>query len=350
MADRYWVGGSGIWNSVSTANWAATSNGSPGASVPSSVDDVYFDTNSGSTYTVTFGSGNPTCKTLRITKPSGTADFTDSGFSQLTIFGSFLILSSSGISFTVNTLIIQPPSSTPVSVDLNGVDLTYTTVIQLRAVNLLSDFNAPNAAVDFNTYSLDLSTFTLTCLTFRVQNIAGRTLTFGAGAKVVVRGSGSSAFSGASPTNLAVTVGSGSSIEMASASAKTFAGVNNTWPGLINTGTGALTILGSNTFSGNLEVRAIPSTLTLQVGNTQTVTGDVILNGTTSSRITLNSSSPGTLALLSKASGTVTATGMDIRDSYVTGGASWVAFDSINSGNNLGWTFVTGTANMFQLF
>lgn len=47
MANRYWVGGTGDWNSANTANWSSTSGGSGGASVPTSSDDVFFDSNSG---------------------------------------------------------------------------------------------------------------------------------------------------------------------------------------------------------------------------------------------------------------------------------------------------------------
>lgn len=52
MADRYWVGGTGSWNS--TTKWSATSGGASGASVPTASDNVIFDANSGTAhYTVT---------------------------------------------------------------------------------------------------------------------------------------------------------------------------------------------------------------------------------------------------------------------------------------------------------
>ena len=47
MANRYWVGGSGTWNTTNTANWSATSGGASGASVPTTSDIVTFDANSG---------------------------------------------------------------------------------------------------------------------------------------------------------------------------------------------------------------------------------------------------------------------------------------------------------------
>jgi hypothetical protein len=58
MAARYWVGGSGNWNS--TTKWSATSGGASGASVPTTADNVIFDANSSASnadYTVSFPSG-----------------------------------------------------------------------------------------------------------------------------------------------------------------------------------------------------------------------------------------------------------------------------------------------------
>jgi len=44
MADRFWIGNSGDWDS--TAHWSTTSGGSGGAAAPTSSDDVFFDANS----------------------------------------------------------------------------------------------------------------------------------------------------------------------------------------------------------------------------------------------------------------------------------------------------------------
>lgn len=66
MADRYWVGGNGTWNGTNTTNWSTTSGGSGGASVPTALDAVYFDNNSGTTSTTALvASGyNPVCLSL----------------------------------------------------------------------------------------------------------------------------------------------------------------------------------------------------------------------------------------------------------------------------------------------
>lgn len=43
MASRYWVGGTGSWNTTNTANWSATSGGAGGATVPTNIDDVFIN-------------------------------------------------------------------------------------------------------------------------------------------------------------------------------------------------------------------------------------------------------------------------------------------------------------------
>ena len=46
MANRYWVGGSGTWDSTTTTHWSLTSGGTGNQGPPTSADDVIFDTNS----------------------------------------------------------------------------------------------------------------------------------------------------------------------------------------------------------------------------------------------------------------------------------------------------------------
>jgi hypothetical protein len=48
MATKFWVGGTGTWNATNTANWAVTSGGAGGQSVPTSADSVTIDSSSGS--------------------------------------------------------------------------------------------------------------------------------------------------------------------------------------------------------------------------------------------------------------------------------------------------------------
>lgn len=54
-ASRFWVGGTGTWDNVTTTHWSATTGGAGGASVPGSADLVNFDASSGGgTVTLTY--------------------------------------------------------------------------------------------------------------------------------------------------------------------------------------------------------------------------------------------------------------------------------------------------------
>lgn len=65
MADRYWVSGSGTWNSSSTTNWSATTGGVSGATVPVAGDNVFVDTGSGTPGTITI-SGTVTSNGINV--------------------------------------------------------------------------------------------------------------------------------------------------------------------------------------------------------------------------------------------------------------------------------------------
>jgi hypothetical protein len=73
MANRYWVGGTGTWDAINTANWSATSGGAGGESVPTAADAVLFNANSGGG-TVTLGV-NVDCLTINFSGFTGTFDF-----------------------------------------------------------------------------------------------------------------------------------------------------------------------------------------------------------------------------------------------------------------------------------
>jgi hypothetical protein len=65
MADRYWVGGSGSWNS--TTKWSTTSGGSSGASVPTASDNAIFDAASATAHYIVTVTDNATCANLTFT-------------------------------------------------------------------------------------------------------------------------------------------------------------------------------------------------------------------------------------------------------------------------------------------
>src|SRR5262249_37995777 len=73
-ASKFWVGGTGTWDAVTTTHWATSSGGAGGTSVPSSADTVTFDGNSGGgTVTLNFG-GTITIQSLTLGAFTGTFD------------------------------------------------------------------------------------------------------------------------------------------------------------------------------------------------------------------------------------------------------------------------------------
>jgi hypothetical protein len=73
-ASRFWVGGTGTWDSSTTTHWAATSGTAGGQSVPGSADTVTFDgASGGGTVTLNFG-GTITIQSIVLGAFTGTFD------------------------------------------------------------------------------------------------------------------------------------------------------------------------------------------------------------------------------------------------------------------------------------
>lgn len=197
--------------------------------------------------------------------------------------------------------------------------------------------------------SLDLNNLTISTGTFSTGAVAS--ITFNGG-DITVTGSGGSAWNNAGGAGFTTFAGTGAgTITMTSASAKTFVGGGATYNcDLVQGGTGTLTVTGSNTFD-DITNSTQPSTILFQGGTTQTV-GDFTLSGTSGNLITIDSTTASQFTL-SKSTGTVSVSFVDIRDSVATGGAIWEALEddgNVNGGNNLGWIFILSTGNMLMLF
>jgi hypothetical protein len=113
MANRYWVGGSGTWNTTSTTNWSASSGGASGASVPTAADSVFFD--QAGTYTVTC-TGALTC--LDITVSAGTVTFADGTSPTFAISGSMSLIA--GTVWSSTGAITFNATSTGKTITTNG--------------------------------------------------------------------------------------------------------------------------------------------------------------------------------------------------------------------------------------
>jgi hypothetical protein len=337
MADRYWVGGTGTWNTSSTTNWSASTGGASGASVPTAADNVFFD--QAGTYTVTC-TGALTC--LDITVSAGTVTFANGTSPTFAISGSMSLLagtvwsSTGGITFS--------STATGRTITTNGV-----------ALNSLITFNgvgggwtlgsALTNGAGFTTVltngTLNLSSYTLSTGAFTSTNTNIRTINFGTG-QISCTGS-SNVWVTTTTTNLTIT-GTGT-INLTGASAKTFAGGGFSYSGItINqSGAGALSITGSNTFS-NLSV-AGPSTagvVSTTFAANQIINGTLSTTGTAGNRRVFFASATYGIGFTLTVNSAASLTDADFRDIYVIGTAAPISGTRIgNRGNNSGITFST---------
>ena len=175
--------------------------------------------------------------------------------------------------------------------------------------------------------TLDLAGFTLTTPAVTSSSSSARSIT-GAGT-IAVAGN----WTISDGTNF--TAGT-YTINMTSASSKTFGGGGGSYGNLVQAGAGAITISGSNQFN-NITATTRPSTITVTAGTTQTLL-DFTLSGILGSLVTINSTSAGTQFNLRRTSGTSNVNYLSIQDSNASA-AFFANNTSVNSGNNIGWNF-----------
>ena len=189
MANRYWVGGTGTWNTSSTTNWSATSGGASGASVPTTADSVFFD--QAGTYTVTLSGSGLRC--LDFTTSAGTVTIAGSGGSELIVTGSMTLVAGTVWSQESGNLGFGSVT-TGKTITTNGVTIganLYFGSLGAGGGWTLGSALTTNAArtLTLEDGTLDLGTYTLSVGSFDSSNSRTRTIAFGTG-NIVVRGSG----------------------------------------------------------------------------------------------------------------------------------------------------------------
>jgi hypothetical protein len=154
MADRYWVaGGTGNYNS--TTNWSATSGGASGASVPTTVDDVFFNASSGAGTVVITASSN--CRSLNLTGFTGTIQFDNdlvinTGATWNLGSGGYSLMGSNGIRVVGTTLTIVSNGTTwSQSLSFQNTGLTVTLSDTL---NVSGDITATYSVMNGNTLNV----------------------------------------------------------------------------------------------------------------------------------------------------------------------------------------------------
>lgn len=352
MATRYWVLGSGTWDTTTTTNWSTTSGGAGGASAPTSADDVIFDANSnvGTTiFTVTIpGTANclsfSTGGALDALDAMMTLSLPSAGSSQFNVYGSLTLPASNftwtGSSSNLNFL----SSTTGNTITTNGVVLTAT-VINWNNVNggwtLGSALTNTGNACNFYAGSLNTGNYNVSLAQFSMTGALARTLTLGS-STVTLSASAPWTYSGSN-----LTLNAGTSTINCSGPTATFTGGGLTYynVGFTSTAVVTLGITGANTFN-NLTIAARAGagigTVSFDAGLTNTINGTLTLgSGTTAiNRLIVAASSVGSPTTLSVA--TLTAiTDIDFRD--ITASGASAPWSGTRIGNCLGCTNITFT-------
>ena len=307
MADRYWVGGAGTWNTTSTTNWSASSGGASGASVPTTADNVFFD--QAGTYTVTC-TGALAC--LDITVSAGTVTFANGTSPSFTISGSLFFVAGTVWSTTGNILFnatttgktITPNGATfsPLNFTFNGVGGGWTLGSALTTSSSTTIYlTAGTLDTSASGYAITANAFNSSSTSTRVLNLNSSIITLSAASPFTVTAGASLTYNyGTSEvrfTNTATEVGvtySGAAstnlgnfrFSSTSGNALTFYGTwvmnNLTLTPVIATGAGDITFDNPVTISGTLAqaaptspwfrrriVTSVPQTIrTLTVGAT----------------------------------------------------------------------------------
>ena len=245
MANRYWVGGSGAWDGTNTANWASTSGGTGGASVPTSADDVFFDSNSGTGFWVaSVYAGNLGAKSVDCTGCTGSIG--GNNFDPLTVSGNVTL--SSGMGSATGTLPIKFIATATLtsagkslwSVEVDGSGITLT---------LADNASLWNFTLTQGSLSLANNTLTLTN-SFSSSNSNTRSISFGSG-------------------NIALTkTSSGTILSMYTATNFSWTGTGGFTRNQVAPATVSFGITGGTTSNApNLTVNAGSSTLTIDSGS-----------------------------------------------------------------------------------
>ncbi len=329
--NRYWVANSGNW-SDNVTHWSSSSGGTPGASLPTSADNVYFDANSftAGSQTVTIDAA-AYCLDMDWTGATNTP--TLAGNQILNISGSLTFIA--GMNVTLSYYITFLSSSLGKKITTAGLSLGTLSYFFFNAPGswtLQDSLNLGSGTLAFRGGTLDTNGQTITCGTFTTIQSNTRTLTLGA--SVVNCTSW-----WADKTNLTLNEGT-SSIRVTGTG--TFAGGGETYYEVQLNGT-AHTISDSNTFTNLILKADTTQTITFTDGTLQTITTPT-MTGSVGKVKTLQGSGTAGWSIAKSGGGQVSLDYLSISYSAASPADTWYAgAHSTDGGGNSGWMFIAIT-------
>ena len=349
---RYWRGGGGTWDTANTTNWATASGGLGPASVPTSADDVIFDTlSNANAYTVTCTATQLRCASLTIAGPlSGNLTF--AGTAPLAIHGN-VTLPATGMTRTYTGAITLSGSATGKTFTTNGVALASAVTVNGVGCGWALGFAFTNTSTFTVTNgAFDTANYGFTTTTISSSNSNTRTIALGSSAVTCSLNNGTQVDFTTS-TNL--TFNAGTSTILVSGASVTFAGGNQTFNNVSFTNTVAQTInlSGANTFSNlSFAGRTAAGTATILIYANQIVSATMTLSSGTNAtmRNFPQSDTIGTTRTLT--CNAVSAQDSDFRDITIAGAAAPYNASSLRIGDckgNSGITFPAGVPKYWNL-
>lgn len=344
---KFWVGGTGNWSD--TAHWATSSGGAGGTAVPTSSDDVVFDSLSNATaYAVTVDATS-NCRDLTVGNPLAGA-ITFGGSSALNVFGSLSLAAASV--FTYSGTITYSSTATGKTITTNSVSMA-TCSQTFDGVGggwtLQDTMTCGNITVTRGAFSTNAQT--VSCGTLSSSNSNVRTVTL---------------------TNSTITLANFSVVQFSTTTNLTFTATGSTinlnisfqspnW-GNLTWGSIVITALGTGSYQLNVNSAALScANLTLNnVNNNQALFAlgaNVTCSSTftpagfnsTTSRLLLISDTPGTQRTITAA--TVTASNVNLQDIVGAGAGSWnLSAITGLSGDMGGNSSITFTSNITCYF
>jgi hypothetical protein len=223
------------------------------------------------------------------------------------------------------------------NITTNGVtiDMNLLQLAPGATVKLIDNLTG-GAAKEFNFQggTLNLNDKTLTVATFASSTANVRQLAFGTSGKIVITGSGSTAWVAQGSNQ---TLSGTGTISFTSNSNKTFSGGAFAYPTISLDGTGVFSIGSSNTFA-DIKNTVTPVTVSPSQAGTQTFAA-FSLQGTAGNLVTVSCLTVGARTTLSMPSGTVSLNYCSFKDIAVTGG---VFFKGLVSNGCVEGTNTTG--------
>ena len=338
---RYWVGGTGTWSS--TGEWAASSGGAGGASVPLCHDDVVFDNNSFSStgqtvttdlprlgrnidwsaYTENDNPGWALANTSLAISVYGSINIANGGTTVIGTYNQGGTMTFRGrSSYTLTT---GGETIGSINVVMPGGTLT------LQDALTLGTFIFSNGTFDANDFNITTSGgLSANVSTTRTLTMGSGTWTISATGSMWQLGSSNLTFQPETSTIL---------ITSTSAIAKTFAGNGLTYYNLTITGNN-VTLTGSNSFNTlALNTAGLGISTKFTAGTTQRVY-DFSSNGSAGSLASASSTSSSAAYVEKIGPGDICEDYLNLQYISVSPANTWYAgANSTDSGNNTQWSF-----------